>query len=123
MYKWLRVSVGYLGLLTVLSIASPADATLTSSAEVMSITIVNSSNAAIVSLSKLTSGRPACHTSSTQEYTFDITTNTGKAMLSAAQAALLAGKQVTVIGTATCNVAGIPVESVSRLAISRTQVP
>lgn len=46
-------------------------------------------------------GRPACHTpgSFRKHYAWDISTHKGKAMLSAAQAALLSGKPVSASGS------------------------
>jgi hypothetical protein len=49
------------------------------------------------------SGRPACHNVAFNGYyAFDISTVKGKAMLATAQAALLAGKRVSVTGGANC---------------------
>lgn len=48
-------------------------------------------------------GRPACHNAFYNAYyAFDISTAKGKAMLATAQAALLAGKRVSVNGGTTC---------------------
>lgn len=52
-------------------------------------------------------GRPACHAAFMPgHFAFDISTAKGRALLATAQAALLAGKEVTAIGGTTCTSSG-----------------
>jgi hypothetical protein len=88
----------------VMSTASQAGASVSSNVEVLSITILT--DAVIISVTPAPTGRPACHQGSTSEYAFGITTSNGMAMLAQAQAALIAGKEITITGTATCSTTG-----------------
>jgi hypothetical protein len=64
-------------------------------------------------------GRPACHNAVfVTHFAFDISTAKGKALLSVATAAFLAGKSVFITGSNTCiNPGSGNMESISSLAI------
>ncbi len=73
-------------------------------------------------------GRPACHNAAyTTHYAFDISTAKGKALLSTLEAAMLAGKTVTVnyVSTGTCTTlagtgsSGDQLETLDSLVISQ----
>src|SRR4051812_36719337 len=73
------------------------------------VSVANGVNYASIQISGAgTIGHPACQTggSTSPFFGFDISTNKGKAMLSLAQAAQLAGKVVSVAGTGACITVG-----------------
>jgi hypothetical protein len=64
-------------------------------------------------------GRPACHNAAyTVHYGFDLSTAQGKALLSTASAAQLAGKRLTATGSNTCvNLGSVTLEQLESLTI------
>ena len=67
-------------------------------------------------------GRPACHNAAyTTHYGFDISTPKGKALLSTATAAMLAGKTVSLGGVGTCtNLGNVSLETLASLIVNAT---
>src|ERR1044071_4687648 len=98
--------------------ASSARAASGGTGKIISITIYNGTNFATVGFTNITGTRPSCHNASiSAEYAFDLSTNKGKALLSLAQSAQLAGKTVGFAGpsTNTCTTvqAGLNIETLS----------
>src|SRR5262245_27750897 len=87
-----------------LSLTSIAHAAGSVSSSVTQISIVGTSTSSYASISfgALISAGPSCAGSLTNIMYIDLSTNKGRAVLSTATAALLAGKLVSAIGTGTC---------------------
>ena len=63
--------------------------------------------------------RPSCHSGGNNEYAFDVSTNKGRALLSTAQAALLAGRYVSIFGGSSCTTVGAqPIETLQTLILN-----
>jgi hypothetical protein len=80
-----------------LGVAPSARASSGGSATVIDVVVENGSSFGRIRLSgaAITTGRPGCHNQAyTTHYGFDLSTSKGKALLSTATAALLAGKTV-----------------------------
>lgn len=104
---------------TVLSVGATANASSQTFAKISDITIEGpNNNTARVALAVPTiGGRPACHTANfTVHYAIDLSTNAGKAQLAGLQAAQLAGKQISIVGSNTCiNFNGFSLEGIQAL--------
>jgi hypothetical protein len=116
--KWL----GIVGVCAALS-ATPrvAEATSINNTKVYSITIVGG-NTGFVRLSitgSVSAGRPACHVPGLwTNYAFELSHSKGQAMLSTLQAALLAGRQISIVGGTNCtNVDGTQLETITSLTL------
>lgn len=107
---------GCLGVgLTVL--AARADAA-SHTGTVMQIELVGTQYA-LVRINGSTSGtRPGCHTSGTLQtaYSMDLNTSKGRALLSLASAAQLAGRSLEVYGAGNCLTPGSPYNQVEQVA-------
>jgi hypothetical protein len=100
------------------AVVAPA-ATATSGTNTISdITIEGTQFARLALNGGAIGGRPACHNAAfTVHYQWDITTAKGKAMLTTAQAAQLAGKRVSATGGATCTAGAFTIETLQTLTI------
>ena len=93
-----------------------------SSGKILEVVVVASSSRAWIRMASIT-GSPAATGSCTginkTIFMFDPTTTTGKALLTQADAALLAGKNVTISGTGTClNAGGLIGEGLDFLSVT-----
>lgn len=93
--------------LAVLAFSAPAHATYVQGV-IQDVTIDTGANYARVAVgTTAVGGRPQCHDRAySTHYGFDISTAKGKAVLSMAMAALLAGKTVAVAGADACIIVG-----------------
>lgn len=102
---------------TVSLFANAASATGTTNV-ISDITVEGSYYARVAMAGSPIGGRPACHNAAyTVHYQWDITTSKGKAMLSLAQAAQLAGKRVTVTGSGTCVTGNASIEMLNSITL------
>lgn len=118
--KFTAKALGVLTAIGALCAMSPAANATSGENTILDITIETGTNYARVALNGgAIGGRPACHNASyTVHYGFDISTAKGKALLSTAQAALLAGKIVTITGGTTCtNTGSVTLETMQKLTI------
>ena len=103
------------------TVVSPS-ANATSTLNVVTDVTIDGNNFARLALagSDIT-GRPSCHTAGSfrKHYAWDISTHKGKAMLSAAQAALLSGKPVSASGSGNncTSVSGGSIETLATLTL------
>jgi hypothetical protein len=115
-----RSCVRWLLAASAMALATPeAGASEAISRPLLEVTIEGSNYARLSVSGSAIGGRPGCHTAGfTVHYAWDISTTKGKAMLSMAQAALLAGRRVNVTGTGTCTNTGLnQIETLTILTI------
>jgi hypothetical protein len=99
-----------------LAFASPAKATTGATGQITSLAILGTTYGQVIITNPV--GTSTC-TSPAGQYTFDISTNKGKAFLSLLEGAQLAGKTVGVGGDGTCVTvqAGLTIENLSILTV------
>jgi hypothetical protein len=115
------LSVCALGTATAFS-PGVANAAPTSATGPIKNVTIRGANFAIVSILATPSGsRPSCHNGGFYDYAFDLSTTKGKALLSTAQAAMLAGKNTTITGSSSCTTVstsgGGTIETLSTLSV------
>jgi hypothetical protein len=121
----LKLAGTFLAAAAVVPISSEVNAASTASNTIYSVTIEGGTQYAQIMLDggPYNTGRPtSCHNPAFgSNWSFDISTAKGKALLATAQAALLSGKTVSVVGSDTCNtVSGsIKIENLTSLRIFR----
>jgi hypothetical protein len=98
---------------------SPRGASASSTTDKIANIQITGTSFAKVYVTLAVGGRPSCHNGGTTEYAFDVSTNKGRALLSIAQAALLAGKYVSIIGGSTCTtIGGQSIETLQTLTLN-----
>jgi hypothetical protein len=120
----LKLAASFLAAAAIVPISPEVGATSTATNTVFSITVEGGTQYAqiLIDGGPYNSGRPSCHNPAlASNWAFDISTAKGKAMLATAQAALLAGKSVSVTGSNSCTtVSGsIQIETLTALRIFR----
>jgi hypothetical protein len=96
-----------------------AIANAASSTDLVSDITLQGTQFARIAVTTASGARPACHNAAyTIHYGFDLGTNKGRALLSTATAALLAGKRVTATGAGSCtNLGTVTIETLDSLTI------
>lgn len=105
----------------VMALSSQAYATF-SSGTINDITIDSGANYARISVgTTAVTGRPACHNNAaySTHWSIDLSTAKGKALMTAATSAMLAGKQVNITGAGTCFTvsSGLTIESIGVMSV------
>ncbi len=108
---------GLVSILSVVAVGSMALAAHATSSGLVRLTgvEVTGTNFVYLHIDAQIAGRPACHFPLYEySYSFDVSTNKGKALLQVAQGAFLANKKIVITGGTTCN-AGI--EAISAIRV------
>lgn len=94
-------------------------ASAASSTDLISDITMQGTQFARIAVTSASGARPACHNAGyTIHYGFDISTNKGRALLSTATAALLAGKRVSATGAGSCtNLGTVTIETLDSLTL------
>jgi hypothetical protein len=97
-----KALLSILSLVAAGSVAAAAHATSVSNVRLVSIEVTGTSFA-ILTIDTSVGGRPSCHWPLAEaQYSFDVSTNKGKALLQIAQGAFLANKKIQITGGTTC---------------------
>lgn len=117
-----HIGLAAIAALAMLTFAGSAHAWSSTTGVLGDVTIEGTNFARVaVGTTPITAGRPAsgCHNAAyTTHYGFDISTTRGKAMLTAAISALLAGRSVTVAGSDSCvNLGTVSLENATAITV------